>query len=183
MSYYNSLLSSKTIIQRRFECPRYESIWVSSPHSPPIPLLNTEFGGNCTIRDFEVGRWRIVTGQSRDRNIAQFTPERGSFWEYETRFTTRLLRAVDLVFWLWSKGSIRFDFFLFFFFWKMNFSREEETCLIILEGGGIYFRVQFLFLYLWIYYIICCICFYALRWMQQYSVKEKFILINTGKEL
>lgn len=65
----------------------------------------------------------------------------------------------------------------------MNFSREGEDRLMnILEGGGVYFRVQFLFL-LRIYYIICCICFYALRWMQQYSVKEKFILINTGKEL
>lgn len=42
------------------------------------PLLNTEFGGNCTIRDFEVtaGLWPANGG---DRNIGNSADRRG--WE------------------------------------------------------------------------------------------------------
>lgn len=117
MSYYNSLLPKQNGNPAPLWMPSLRGLYgcpspLPSPlHSSPpfLPLLNTEFDGDCTISRSVADCGRPIAGQK----YRQFTPERG-FWEYETRFTTIVTKESSLAFWLWSKGSIRIFRFNFF---------------------------------------------------------------------
>lgn len=144
--------------------------------SPPSPPLKHRIWWR--LYDFEVGGG--LWPANRGIEISPIHPRTRGFWEYETRFTTIVTKA--LAFWLWSKGSIRifrvtFNFF-FFFFRLINISGEGMR-FQLLELMFLSFRFIFYLLYsceFVIYFV------HLVGWI--FFSKEKFILINTGvKEL